>query len=654
MCGIVGIWSRRGLGGAHALRDIVLDMTGALQHRGPDDSGIYIDPRCRLSLGHRRLAIVDLSAAGHQPMASSCGRYVLTYNGELYNHLELRAHLEREHLAPRWTGHSDTETILASFAALGMRETLERCVGMFALALWDTESRVLTLARDRLGEKPLYFATVGDTFVFASELKALCAYPQFSKTIDRDVLALYLRHNCVPSPHTIYRGVKQLAPGTTLTLNAPDAATEPAPYWALGTAAESGQRNLFQGTDVEALDELERLLTRSVGQQMISDVPLGAFLSGGIDSSTIVALMQRQTQRPVRTFTIGVTDVAFNEAADARAVAKHLGTEHTELYVTPAQAMDVIPRLPLIYDEPFADSSQIPTFLVSQLARTQVKVSLSGDGGDELFGGYNRHYWAAQVHRRTRYLPQPLRRVLAGALYLLPPNVWDAAFERVKRILPAAMRHRSPGDKLHKLADLIQARGVNEMYLSLVSHWKNPFDIVRHGDNSFDKSDDLLRHTGLESFENCMMYMDAATYLPNDILTKIDRASMAVGLETRVPMLDHRLVEFAWRLPLSMKIRGRTGKWLLRQLLRRHVPSELFDRPKAGFGVPLGDWLRGPLREWAEELLHERRLKNEGFFRASTVQRVWREHLTGRRNNAYKIWDVLMFQAWLNQSVNHG
>lgn len=654
MCGVVGFFRLQESGCNVAFKDVIGNMVATLRHRGPDDSGEYLNETAGIALAHRRLSILDLSSAGHQPMTSACGRYVIVYNGEIYNHEEMRKELESHDQSLGWRGHADTETLLAAISIWGVESAVKKCVGMFAFAVWDRRNNTLTLARDRLGEKPLYYGWFGGVFLFASEIKALHKYPGFSDEIDRDALYLYLRHNCVPAPYSIYKGVFKLPPGNILTVKAGNQETLPIPYWSLCDVAENGQRHPFDGSDEEAVDELERLLGQSIKGQMIADVPLGAFLSGGIDSSSVVALMQAYSSRPVQTFTIGSHDTSYNEATQARAVAAHLGTDHTELYVSSAEAMQVIPRLPELYDEPFADSSQIPTFLVSQLAKQQVTVSLSGDGGDELFGGYNRHHWAAHMWRRVGYLPRPLRVVFAAAMQALPPQVWDSVFMSLEGFLPRSMQQRNPGDKLHKLAEIVVARGEEEVYLNLVSHWKNPGSLVKGG---MEPKSLITGHgclANLDGFENNMMYLDTVTYLPDDILTKVDRAAMGVSLESRIPMLDHRVVEFAWRLPLEMKIRKGQGKWLLRQMLYRYVPNELVERPKAGFGLPLGDWLRGPLRDWAEALLDEGRLVQEGFFHPGPIRKTWDEHLSGRYNRAYHLWDVLMFQSWLEQEGMRG
>lgn len=623
-------------------------MADALRHRGPDAAGVWVDEEAHIGLAHRRLSILDLSPAGHQPMVSASGRYVIAFNGEIYNHLELRQDLQG---TAEWRGRSDTEALLAGFDAWGLEATLRNIVGMFAIALWDRLKRVLYLARDRMGEKPLYYGWQSGMFVFGSELKALTAYPSFDAEINRDALTLFLRHNAIPAPYSIYRGIHKLPPGTFLQVQAGQVDVLPVAYWAARSAAEAGQRNLFRGSDAEAAVELERMLGQAVGGQMVADVPLGAFLSGGIDSSTVVALMQAQSARPVKTFTIGFNEAGYDEAPHASAVARHLGTEHTELYVTPQDAMAVIPSLPDIYDEPFADSSQVPTYLVSRLARGHVTVSLSGDGGDELFGGYNRYFWARDIWRKLGWVPRPLRAALAGALTTLPPAAWDTVMQKLGRWLPASLRYANPGDKLHKAAEILAVRSAEEIYLGLVSHWRQPARLVANSQEPMTLLTDPAHRAELPDFEHRMMLLDTVTYLPDDILTKVDRAAMAVSLESRVPLLDHRVVEFAWTLPLTMKIRNGQGKWLLRQVLYRHVPQALMERPKMGFGVPIGHWLRGPLRGWAEDLLSESRLQREGFFRPAPVRQKWKEHLSGKRNWQYHLWDVLMFQAWLERQA---
>ncbi|MBB5204475.1 asparagine synthase (glutamine-hydrolyzing) [Inhella inkyongensis] len=609
-------------------------MSDALVHRGPDSAGAWFEQG--VALGHRRLAIVDLSPAGHQPMASACGRYVLAFNGEIYNHLALRQELEPQ----SWRGHSDTETILAALSAWGFEATLARMVGMFALAVWDRQQRRLLLARDRMGEKPLYYGRLpcGD-FVFASELKALRAHPRWQGEVDRGALALYMRHNAVPGEHSIFQGVRKLRPGHWLTVGQ-DGSEVCQTYWDLGRIASHPSSLTLDPQ--QAVDRLEALLTDAIRDQMIADVPLGAFLSGGVDSSTIVALMQRIGNRPVRTFSIGFEQPGLNEAEHAKAVARHLGTEHTELYVSAQDALDVIPRLPQIYDEPFADSSQIPTHLVARLARQHVTVALSGDGGDELFAGYNRYLLAQRIWHHLDRIPLGLRRLLARGVLAASPGAWD----QVIKLLPQLRHHVNPGDKLHKFADnVLTVTNPQQMYRALVSHWANPSQVVLGA----RESSSLLEPGRIPSLTQAVDQMaltDQLTYLPDDILVKVDRAAMAVSLETRVPLLDHRVVEFAWQLPLSFKLRHGQTKWLLRQLLYRHVPQALIDRPKQGFAVPLDQWLRGPLRDWAQALLDPRRLRHAGFLDAELVQQRWQEHLRGRRNWQYLLWDVLMFEAW--------
>ncbi len=650
MCGLTGFWQPGGCRTEDA-QVIACRMADALVHRGPDDDGVWMDEGAGLALGHRRLAILDLSPAGHQPMASASDRFVIAFNGEIYNHLTLRQQLASQGAAPAWRGHSDTETLLAAFEAWGVEVTLKKVVGMFALALWDRESRTLTLARDRMGEKPLYYGWQGGVFLFGSELKALRAHPAFLGEIHRDALALFLRHNYVPAPHSIYRGIRKLLPGRYLCVR-PDSdcavAQAPTFYWRAYDAASHGARDdLDDATAVSALDEL---LRQSIRGQMLADVPLGAFLSGGVDSSTVVALMQAQASRPVKTFTIGFHEQDYNEAEHAHAVAAHLGCEHTELYVTPEQAMAVVPGLPTLFDEPFADSSQIPTFLVAQLAREHVTVSLSGDGGDELFGGYNRYFWTRRIWQKLDRLPLSIRRALAAFMVKPSPQTWNRVFRVFKPMLPKRLDVSLAGDKVHKLAELVTLDSPEAVYRYLVSHWKHPAEDVvigaREPETILQRPQDWPE---LPWLEERMMYLDQMTYLPDDILVKVDRAAMGVSLETRVPLLDHRIVEFAWRLPLHMKIRHGQGKWLLRQVLYKYVPQNLIERPKMGFGVPLDQWLRGPLKAWAEELLSETRLRREGYFQPAPIRDKWAEHLSGRRNWAYYLWDVLMFQAWLEE-----
>jgi asparagine synthase (glutamine-hydrolysing) len=652
MCGLTGFVEPAMAAPAAELHARVGRMAATLRHRGPDAGGAWADAEAGVALGFRRLAIIDLSEEGNQPMVSACGRYVTVFNGEIYNFRELRQRLESA--GHSFRGHSDTEVLLAAFSAWGVEPALRRCNGMFALAVWDRTSRVLQLARDRVGEKPMYYGWAGDVLLFGSELKALRAHPGFRAEIDRNALSLYLRYKYVPAPWSIYRGIRKLPPGTLLTLDCevPGLLPEPAPYWSAREAAEAGPDHRM---DVgEATEQLDALLRDAVGLRMEADVPLGAFLSGGIDSSTVVALMQAQSSRPVKTFTIGYEDQDFDEAVDARAVARHLGTDHTELCVTPRECIEAVPRLPALYDEPFGDSSQIAVYLVSELARRHVTVSLSGDGGDELFGGYNRYVWGPEMWRRTRRIPAPLRHAAAGLLTSRSPESWERLLRRAGRLSPRAANQRLAGDKLYKLAGLLGVDRPEELYLELVSHWKEPASVVLGAQEPPTPATDPSRWAGVPGPAEHMMYLDLVTYLPDDILTKLDRASMGVSLEARVPLLDHRVVEFAWRVPLEMKVRDGTAKWLLRQVLFRYVPAPLVERPKMGFGVPIDRWLRGPLRDWAETLLDRSRLAADGYLDPRPVRARWEEHLSGRRDWQYPLWDVLMFQAWLDESADRG
>lgn len=640
MCGIAGFIEPPGCPEIFPRARIMGDT---LVHRGPDDGGVWADESAGIALVHRRLSIIDLSAAGHQPMISASGRYVIVFNGEIYNHLEMREKLQ----SMAWRGHSDTETLLAAVDAWGIERTLEEIAGMFAFALWDRKNRTLTLARDRIGEKPLYYGTIGSSFVFASELKSLRVFRGFNAAVNRDALALFMRHNYIPAPWSIYEGIFKVPPGTFFTLASPGDEVRPVSYWSSKRAALAGLADPFRGDEREAIDELEVILKKAVKAQMLADVPLGAFLSGGLDSSLIVALMQAQSSQPVKTFTIGFHEEIYNEAEHARAVARHLGTEHTELYVTPKECRDVIPMLPAIYDEPFSDSSQIPTFLVSELARRHVTVSLSGDGGDELFGGYNRYFRAMKLFRRISLFPDALRRSMARAVTMLPASHWDRIYAFLQPAMPKRFRQgKNPGSTLHNLARSLGTCTFETLYLSLMSHWHDPDSVVLHGREPDTAMNDPEQWLDCDTHEHRMMYLDQTTYLPDDILVKVDRAAMAVSLETRIPLLDHRVVEFAWRLPLSMKIRSSQSKWALRRILYRYVPRKMLERPKMGFGVPIDLWLRGPLREWAESLLDETRLRQEGFFRPGPIRAKWHEHLSGQNNWQYPLWDVLMFQAW--------
>jgi asparagine synthase (glutamine-hydrolysing) len=650
MCGIAGFIDLSVEKERLALTSIALGMSHSLTHRGPDDGGVWVDAECGVGLAHRRLSIVDLSPEGHQPMLSADGRYVLSFNGEIYNFGKLRAELET--MGHPFRGHSDTEVMLAAICQWGLEAAVKRFVGMFAFGLWDRRERTLHLVRDRIGEKPLYYGWVGKVFLFGSELKALRAHPDWHGEIDRGALALLMRHSYVPTPYSIYQGIAKLVPGTIFSLALPNH-SKVTTYWAAKAAAETGIQHLFSGAEAEALTRLEELLRDAIAGQMIADVPLGAFLSGGIDSSLVVALMQAQSAAPVKTFTIGFHEAEYNEATFAKAVAEHLGTDHTELYVTPAETMAVIPRLPTLYDEPFADASQVPTFLVSELTRRKVTVSLSGDGGDELFGGYNRYFWGKSIWDKVGGIPRALRRLAAAGLTTVSPATWDAAFQGLTPVLPANFKQRAPGDKLHKLAEVLAVEHPEAMYRNLVSSWKTPTEVVLGSQEPTTFLTDKQQWAEVSDFVLRMMYLDLISYLPDDILVKVDRAAMGVSLETRVPYLDHRVVEFAWRIPLALKIRHNKGKWLLRQLLYKFVPPALIERPKTGFGIPISDWLRGPLQAWAEALLAEGRLRRDGFFAAAAIRTKWEEHLSGQRNWQNYLWPVLMFQAWWEETSHH-
>lgn len=639
MCGIAGFRDVTTRAAANGLGETARAMGDAIRHRGPDDWGVWTDEAAGLALSQRRLSIIDLSPAGHQPMVSACGRFVITYNGEVYNHQEMRRQLEARGIAFR--GHSDTEVILEACAAWGVEHTVKALIGMFAIALWDRQTRSLTLVRDRLGIKPVYWGRFGGLFLFGSELKALTAHPGWTPEINRDAVSAFLRHNYVPTPLSIYKGVHKLESGCILTLR-DGAEPEITRFWDARQVVGDAVRHRLDLTDAEATDQLEALLKDAVGRRMIADVRLGAFLSGGIDSSTVVALMQTQSRQPVRTFSIGFNEKGYDEAQHAKAVAAHLGTEHTELYVDPRHALEIIPKIPDWYDEPFADSSQIPTFLVSEMTRAHVTVALSGDGGDELFAGYNRYKLADNVWGKLKAIPRPLRRLGAASLRAVPPRHWDRLFSMV----PARLRHGQMGDKLHKGADVLLLGDGEAFYRRLVSHWTDPDSLVAGGHEPKGILWNDEAKAIVPDFVERLQFLDLVTYLPDDILTKVDRASMAVALEARVPLIDHRVVDFAFRLPRHMKRRNGQGKWLLRQVLYRHVPKELVERPKMGFGVPIDAWLRGPLRDWAENLLSETALRDHGLVDPAPVRAMWAEHLSGARNWQYLLWDVLMLQAW--------
>ncbi len=645
MCGIIGIFHR----GCHAwqqdLKVAAQNMVASLIHRGPDAGGIWSDAEAGIALGHRRLAIIDLSPTGQQPMLSQNGRWVIVFNGEIYNFIEIRSRLAREGVSFR--GRSDTEVLLEAVATWGVYKTLSATNGMFAFALWDRQTRTLTLARDRLGEKPLYYATCNGNVLFGSELKALRQHPSFLAEMDREALVLYLRFGYIPAPYSIYRNVKKLPPGTSLQIESTSSDSfVPIPYWSLAEAIDAGAEHRKRASVTEAADELEPLLMDAVRLRMESDVPLGAFLSGGIDSSLVTAFMQRNSSQPIRTFTIGFQEPAFDEAGFSKKVAQHLGTDHTELYVTPEQALAVVPMLPNLFDEPFSDSSAIPTFLVSTLARSQVTVALSGDGGDELFSGYTRYRIAELQWLRT--LPKSLRKILTRCIQRFSPTAWD----QLAAQLPKLLRTKNIGEKLYKLEIIANAASIEDAYRKLVSFWDQPTTLADQTQEPDCPFQTALQYQALCEPMHRMMYADTVSYLPDDILAKVDRASMAVSLESRIPLLDHRIVEYAWRLPLETKFSDGVGKRVLRTLLERHVPSSLIERPKMGFGIPLAAWLRGPLRPWAEDLLSARRLHDMGLVDVATVRCHWEEHLSGRRNWQHHLWIILSLVAWYERWMN--
>ena len=634
MCGITGFIDLKRVSSPKQLRDDVRLMADALTHRGPDMEGQWVDPEDGLALGFRRLAVIDLTPTGHQPMISADGRFVVVYNGEAYNFTDLRAELEAT--GHKFRGTSDTEIFLEGCVAWGVKATVRRLIGMFAFALWDCREKQLWLGRDRIGIKPLYYGQCDNLFLFGSELKALRAKDGWQPEIDRNTLAAYFRFNYVPTPHTIYRNIYKLEPGTLLSLRLGEK-PKLERYWNLSSLVS--QDRLLTDEE-EALEECEALLRDTVKRHLVADVPLGVLLSGGVDSSAVAALMQSESGHSVKSFTVGFENTQFDEAGHAKMVAQHIGTEHHELYLSDARALEIVPNLSELYDEPFADSSALPTWLVAKMAREHVTVALSGDGGDEVFFGYNRYHAAATTWSNARHIPTSIRRIAAATIASIPINSWDNA----ARILPNSIRPSLTGDKAHKLSSILGETDADGMYRRLVSHWNNPEQLVVNGIEPIGSAWNEAR--AISDFGERMAFLDTKTYLPDDILTKVDRASMAVSLEVRVPLLDHRIVEFAWRLPKQMKLKGNSTKRLLRRILYRHVPRKLVDRPKAGFAVPLDQWLRGPLRNWAEALLDENRLESEGVLNPKPIRRAWNNHLAGRGNKGQALWGVLMFQSW--------
>ncbi|MGE4170307.1 MAG: asparagine synthase (glutamine-hydrolyzing) [Candidatus Margulisiibacteriota bacterium] len=652
MCGILGF-----LGGdrdPEQAKQLLEQMANSIAHRGPDSHGTWFDPSSQMGLGHRRLSIVDLSEAGHQPMHSASGRFVIAFNGEIYNYLSLR-----KDLSGPWKGHSDTEVLLAGIETWGLEATLQRCTGMFAFALWDKQTQTLTLGRDRIGEKPLYYGWVGSgqnrSFVFASELKAIRRHPHFANPINREALSWFMQYGYVPAPYAIYADMFKLLPGNLLTLSKSQTAETIVPYWSLQETVNAAQKKPFQGSPQDAVSELEAKLSTTIANQLIADVPAGAFLSGGVDSSLIVALAQKQSTSPIKTFSIGFSEAAFNEAPFAKSVAKHLGTDHTELIVSPEQAYSVIPRLSSIYDEPFADSSQIPTFLVAELAKKHVTISLSGDGGDEIFCGYNRYTFTKNFWKSISRIPMPIRSLSKSMILGIPPQVFDTTLKLLTPFLPGSLQMSSPGHKLHKGAQILNSRSIEGVYQQLIRQWSANETTVLGLDASTPPPDRI--HDLVECFPDLdpiskLMCVDTLTYLPDDIMVKVDRAAMAVSLESRAPFLDHTIIEFAQSLPLSMKYKDGQSKWLLREILYQHVPKHLIERPKMGFSIPLGNWLRGPLKEWANSILDPAILKRQGYLNTDLIQQKWQDHLSGKHNWAYCLWTVLMFQLWLTENEN--
>jgi asparagine synthase (glutamine-hydrolysing) len=643
MCGIAGYinLSTNNLDN----ESIIHSMLHAIKHRGPDDYGSWIGDR--IVLGHRRLSILDLSPSGHQPMLSADARYHIVFNGEIYNHLELRNQLAKE-INVQWKGHSDTETLLACFSNWGFVATIKKVIGMFALALYDHADNKLILTRDRIGEKPLYYGKLqcqqNEVFAFVSELSSLKAMPSNQLRLNNTALPLYLRHNYIPAPYSIYEGIQKLMPGTYLEFDLNSGAQKEVAYWQLTEIISNGKKNPFKGSFQDAVEELDKLLGNVVEGQMISDVPLGAFLSGGIDSSTVVSLMQSKASQKVKTFSIGFDIDQFDESAYARQVASHLGTDHTERIVTEKEALELVPSISSFFSEPFADSSQLPTYLVAGIAKEKVTVSLSGDAGDELFGGYNRYLYASGAFQKIRKIPKPLRNALSSVLRTLPPSSWNQLIKFTD--------YRNIGEKIHKIAKAMHSDDAMELYKQVVSHTDFPTSYLLNAEENFSSIAYNWDACGGCTFTEIekMMAVDTLTYLPDDILVKVDRASMAVSLESRVPFLDHRVIEFAWSLPLNYKLSNGNGKMILKELLYRYVPKKIMDRPKMGFGIPLSQWLNGPLKGWCLDLLNEDALNKHQVFNTKAVSKLVKEHMDGKADHGYMLWNFLMLQSWLNDN----
>ncbi len=649
MCGISGFYSK-----FSKFNNVIVKMNSAISHRGPDKNGVWLDKNSGIVLGHQRLSILDLSSKGNQPMQSKSGRFVLTYNGEIYNHLKIREELKKNNTNLKWKGSSDTETLLESIDFWGIEKTLSKIDGMFAFGVWDQKIRSLILARDRIGEKPIYYGWQGKennkVFLFGSELKSLKVHPEFEGEINRDTITLQLRHNCIPAPHTIYKNIYKLLPGHYLELKQNDLAKKllnnPKQYWSLKDIVMNSNKNKLNFNYVEIEEDLEKKIKKSVEKQMISDVPIGAFLSGGIDSSTVVALMQSKSTKPVNTFTIGFNENDFSEARYAKKIAKHLSTNHTELYVSSREAMEVIPKISTIYDEPFSDSSQIPTYLVSQLTKQHVKVAITGDGGDELFCGYNRYIKTEKFSTLFQFTPLVLRKILASIIHSISPQNLD----KLSNFWSSFNQTVNFGDKMHKGANILSAKNFSDIHYILCSHWQNPTNVVKNSEEPGTLLTKFKPDLANLNNQEQMMVLDLLTYLPDDILVKVDRAAMASSLETRVPFLDHNLIEYVFKIPHSFKFKNGQGKWILKKILEKYVPNNLTDRPKRGFEIPLAAWLRGPLRDWAEDLLNEKKLEKQNYFNSKLIREKWSEHLSGKKNWQHHLWDILMFQAWVEKN----
>ena len=646
MCGITGFISTNLA--KNSFQENIRCMTNKLEHRGPDYKGIWFDSNSGIAIAHRRLSIVDLSKAGHQPMLSECKKYYIVFNGEIYNHNYLRKELPD---TIKWRGRSDTETLINGISYWGIEKTLSKIVGMFAFALWDIKQKKLTLVRDRLGEKPLYFGFRGKTMLFASELKSIESFPESSPNINQNSLEEYLKFGYIRAPNTIYEKIFKLSPGNYIEFSLEDVIKGNIPkssrYWSLESTIRNKNSNLFFGSEIDAIYQLENLLKESISGQLLGDVPIGAFLSGGIDSSAVVSIMQNQSSNPINTFTIGFEELAFDESKSAKDISSFLGTNHNEFFLSPSDALNIIPKLSEIYDEPFSDVSQIPTYLISQFSSKQVKVCLSGDGGDELFCGYSRHTAVPNIWRILKKIPFSLRKFIINFIQFFPPSSWDSFYYSFSFLLPRHLKINFPGLKIYKISELMNSNTIYEIYLSLVSSWSNPKDILLNSNPLKTNFDSDFRKFNLNDYSHQIMYLDSINYLPNDILVKVDRAAMASSLETRLPLLDHRIVEFAWSIPLKFKVKNNYNKWILRQVLKKYLPDFILDRPKTGFGVPIGEWLRGPLRNWAHELLNEELINSQQFFSFKPIKEKWQRHLSGKSDYSKELWTILMFQSWL-------